>query len=90
MDQTLEGRLPAKKGPRSQPGWPRGRGTALGAVQHFSWLLLLLKGTASSRHTVLSQLKKDPEGKSQDPPLQSQARPSQRVGLALIGKTLLD
>ena len=83
------GAAPCQKG-TALSIWLAVRGTALGAVQHFSWLLLLLKGIASSRHAVLSQLKKDPEGKSQDPPLQSQARPSQRVGLALIGKTLLD
>ena len=38
----------------------------------FSQLAAFLKEIAGSRHAVLSQLKKDLGGDSQDPPLQSQ------------------
>ena len=43
-------------------------------------LAAFLKEIASSRHAILSQLKKDLGGDSQDPPLQSQG-PTGRVSL---------
>ena len=76
MDQKLEGRLPAKEGPRSQPSREGGGARTCTALQ----LAAFRKETAGSRRAVLSQLKKDLGGDSQDPPLQSQG-PVGRVSL---------
>ena len=87
--QEVRARLPLRISVFAGPNlWPGKRGILYfsthegdGARSCIAFqLAAFLKKIASSRHAILSQLQKDLEGDSQDPPLQSQG-PMGRVSL---------